>query len=148
LQFMTPSGHCSGSISLPLWLSIWLPCAAMIQEENMRRREFIEAAGAAVSRREVFALLAGAGITLAGRTPAQPGQKLPVVGFLHPGMPESGSPAFDVLREGLRDVGYVEGETIKVEARWARGRPEMLPRLTQELVQLPVDVLVATARPS
>jgi putative ABC transport system substrate-binding protein len=52
------------------------------------------------------------------------------------------------LREGLRDVGYVEGETIKLEARWALGRPEMLPQLTQELVHLPVDVLVATARPS
>jgi putative tryptophan/tyrosine transport system substrate-binding protein len=68
--------------------------------------------------------------------------------FLHPGFPDSGSPVFDALREGLREVGYVEGDTIKVEARWARGKPEILPRLTQELLQLRAVILVATARPS
>src|SRR5215469_11809629 len=109
----------------------------------MRRAELIRLfAGTTVGRRKVVALLAGAGITLAGRTQAQLGQRVPVVGFLHPGTSDSGSPVFDALREGLRDVGYVEGETIKLEARWARGRPEMLPGLTQELVHLPVDVLV------
>ena len=48
----------------------------------------------------------------------------------------SGSPAFYGLREGLRETGYVEGDNVKVEARWARGRPELLPHLTQELIQL------------
>ena len=71
-----------------------------------------------------------------------------VIGFLHPGFPESGSPVFDALQEGLRDVGYAKGQTIKLEPRWARGRPEVLPQLARELVQLPVDLLVATARPS
>jgi putative ABC transport system substrate-binding protein len=52
------------------------------------------------------------------------------------------------LREGLRDAGYVEGATIKVEARWARGKPETLPQLTRELIALHSDVLVPTARPS
>jgi putative ABC transport system substrate-binding protein len=75
-------------------------------------------------------------------------QKVPVIGFLHPGFPESGSPVFDALGQGLRDVGYVEGETVRVEARWARGRPDSLPQLTQELIQLHADILVATARPS
>ncbi len=75
--------------------------------------------------------------------------KVPIVGFLHPGFPDGvGSPAFKALREGLRDVGYVEGETIKVEARWARGKPETLPQLTRELIALRADVLVPTARPS
>ena len=55
---------------------------------------------------------------------------------------------FDALRDGLRDVGYVEGETIKVEARWARGRPEILLQLARELTQLRVALLVAAARPS
>jgi putative tryptophan/tyrosine transport system substrate-binding protein len=98
-----------------------------------------------MNRRKLITLLAGAGITLPTLTEAQ---KVPVIGFLHPGFPEPGSPVFDGLREGLRDVGYVDGENIKVEARWARGRPEMLPQLAQELVQLRVDLLVATARPS
>jgi putative ABC transport system substrate-binding protein len=73
---------------------------------------------------------------------------VPVIGFLHPGFPDSGSPVFDALHEGLRDFGYVEGENVKLEARWAHGKPEILPRLTQELIQLRAAILVATARPS
>ena len=99
-----------------------------------------------MNRRELMAFLAGAGIILPELTQAQ--QKVPIVGFLHPGFPVSGSPGFDALRQGLRDAGYVEGENVKVEARWARGRPDMLPQLARELVQLRVDVLVVTARPS
>ena len=100
----------------------------------MRRREFIALLGGAAA----WPILAQ----------AQQIQKVSVIGFLHPGFPEAGSPAFDALREGLRNAGYIEGETIKLEARWARGKPEMLPKLTKELVELRVDVLIATARPS
>ena len=98
-------------------------------------------------RREFLTLLGGAGAwPLVAR--AQQG-KVPVIGFLHPGLPDGiGSPAFSSLRDGLRDVGYIEGETVKIEARWARGKPETLPQLTRELIQLHVDVLVPTARPS
>jgi len=100
----------------------------------MRRREFILGLGGATAW------------PLAAR--AQQG-KMPIIGFLHPGFPDGiGSPAFSALRDGLRDVGYVEGETVKIEARWARGEPETLAHLTQELIRLHVDVLVPTARPS
>jgi putative tryptophan/tyrosine transport system substrate-binding protein len=99
----------------------------------MRRREFIGLLGAATAW------------PLAAR--AQQG-KVPIVGFLHPGFPESGSPIFAALGQGLRDAGYVEGETVKVEARWARGKPDILPQLTRELIQIHTDVLVPTARPS
>ena len=98
-------------------------------------------------RREFITLLGGA-TAWPISTPAQQIQKVPVIGFLHPGFPEAGSPVFHALREGLRNAGYIEGETIKLEARWAHGKPEMLPRLTKELVELRVDVLVATARSS
>jgi putative ABC transport system substrate-binding protein len=81
-------------------------------------------------------------------TQAQQVQEPPTVGFLHPGFPDSGMTVFDALRDGLRDVGYVEGETIKVETRWARGRPEILLQLARELTELRVAVLVAAARPS
>ena len=64
-----------------------------------------------------------------------------MIGFLHPGFPEAGSPAFDALRAGLRDAGYVEGNTFKLEARWARGSPEMLRQFAQDLVQLRVDLI-------
>jgi ABC-type uncharacterized transport system substrate-binding protein len=97
--------------------------------------------------RRRFLLAAAA---LVGPTPAQAqqAQRVPVIGFLHPGFPDSGSPVFDALHEGLRDFGYVEGENVKLEARWAHGKPEILPRLTQELIQLRAAILVATARPS
>jgi putative ABC transport system substrate-binding protein len=73
---------------------------------------------------------------------------MPVVGFLHPGFPDSSAPSFDALRKGLRDAGLGADETIKIEARWARGKPETLAQMAQELVQLRVAVLVVTARPS
>jgi putative ABC transport system substrate-binding protein len=98
-------------------------------------------------RREFITLLGGMAATWPLMARAEPG-KVPIVGFLHPGFPDSGSPVFDALGQGLRDVGYVEGETVKIEARWARGKPEVLPQLTRELIQLHADVLVPTARPS
>ena len=100
-----------------------------------------------MSRRASITLLGGVAawpVTMR----AQQAQGMPIVGFLHPGVPESGSPVFDALREGLRETGYVEGENVRVEARWARGRPGLLPQLTQELIQLRPAVLIATARPS
>lgn len=99
-----------------------------------------------MNRRELMMLLSGAGIALPAPIQAQQAQKVAVVGFLHPGSAESGSPVFDSLREGLRDAGYIQGDNVRVEARWARGKPELLPQLTKELVQLRVDVVVATAR--
>jgi putative ABC transport system substrate-binding protein len=98
-------------------------------------------------KRREFIVLVGGAAAWPLAAPAQQAQ-MPVVGFLHPGIPDSGSPVFDALREGLREAGYVEGENVKVEARWAHGRPELLPLLTQELIQLRSAVLVATARPS
>src|SRR6516225_2240678 len=83
-------------------------------------------------RRRTF--IAGLAGTLAQSTltQAQQVQESPTIGFLHPGFPDSGMTVFDALRDGLRDVGYVEGETIKVEVRWARGRPEILLQLARE----------------
>jgi hypothetical protein len=66
-----------------------------------------------MNRRELITLLAGAGITIPARARAQQVRKIPVVGFLHPGFPESGNPTLDNLREGLRNEGYFEGENIR-----------------------------------
>src|SRR5436190_21723039 len=97
-------------------------------------------------RRRTF--IAGLVTTLAQSTLvlAQQVQKMPVVGFLHPGFPDSGSPAYVALRDGLRESGYVDGDNVKIEARWGHGKPEILPQLTRELIQLRAAVLVATAR--
>jgi putative ABC transport system substrate-binding protein len=101
-----------------------------------------------MNRRKFIELVGTAALALPAQAEAQQAQKVPVIGFLHPGYLESGSPSFDALREGLREYGYAEGKTVKIEPRWARGKPEMLPQLTRELLDLRVDVILATARPS
>ena len=76
---------------------------------------------------------------------AQPLEKVPRVGYLSPG--SSSDPVrlrrFEAFRQGLRDLGYVEGQTIALEARWAEGRYERYPALAADLVRLQVDVIVA-----
>ena len=65
------------------------------------------------------------------------------IGWLSPASAADGDglPSLEALRAGLREVGYVEGQNITIEARWADGRGERLPQLAVELVRLPVDVL-------
>jgi putative ABC transport system substrate-binding protein len=76
---------------------------------------------------------------------AQPVAKIPRIGVLSAGFPPgSADPAaFEAFRQGLRDLGYVEGQTIVVEYRWAEGQGDRLPDLAAELVGLPVDLIVA-----
>ena len=98
-------------------------------------------------RREFITLLGGAATwPLTAR--AQQIPRVPIIGYLHPGIPDLGSVALDAFREGLRDVGYLEGENIKIEVRWAHGKPDMLAQLAKELVQIRVDILVAAGRAS
>jgi putative ABC transport system substrate-binding protein len=98
-------------------------------------------------RRELITLLGGAAAAWPLGAQAQQG-KVPIVGFLYPGFSDPGSPIFDALGQGLRDLGFIEGETVKIEARWAQGKPDTLPQLTRELIQLHAEVLVPAARPS
>jgi putative tryptophan/tyrosine transport system substrate-binding protein len=78
---------------------------------------------------------------------AQQGRKIPVVGVLHPGSPPPAPlpPSMIGLQQGLREAGYIEGQTILVEYRYAGGRPETMPGLALELVKLKVDVLYAAS---
>ncbi|HYB73457.1 MAG TPA: ABC transporter substrate-binding protein, partial [Candidatus Sulfotelmatobacter sp.] len=73
-------------------------------------------------------------------TAAQQPAKTPRVGLLRPGAPPD--PYVEAFRQGLRDLGYVEGRTIALEYRWAEGSPARLAPLAAELVQLKVDVIV------
>ena len=65
------------------------------------------------------------------------------IGLLSPASAAAGLPNLEALRAGLRELGYVEGQNIIIEARWADGRTERLPQLAAELVRLPVAVLCA-----
>jgi putative ABC transport system substrate-binding protein len=76
---------------------------------------------------------------------AQPTKKVPRVGYLSPG--SSADPArlrrFEVFRQGLRELGYVEGQNLALESRWAEDTYERYPALAADLVRVQVDVIVA-----
>jgi putative ABC transport system substrate-binding protein len=78
----------------------------------------------------------------------QPSQKVFRVGHLAAGgrTPDGAPPG--PLREGLRGLGYVEGQNVAYEARFAEGKAERLPSLAAELVRLKIDVIVATGGPA
>src|SRR5262249_55800219 len=71
-------------------------------------------------------------------------QQVRRIGVLSATPPEEGSYLYS-LRDGLLEFGYVDGQNIAVEWRWARGKDERLPDLAAELVRLPVDVIVVTS---
>jgi len=74
---------------------------------------------------------------------AQQPPKVARIGYLGYGAPGSDPSGIDGLRHGLRELGYVEGQNIAVEYRYAENRPERLPLLLRELIDLKVDVLLA-----
>ncbi len=74
---------------------------------------------------------------------AQQPKKVPRIGFLGAGSPATLSAGLEAFRQGLRDLGYVEGKNIALEFRWAEGKRDPLPGLAAELVRLKVDVLVS-----
>ncbi len=80
-----------------------------------------------------------------GTAAAQPRERVPRVGYLNPG--SSSDPLrqrrLEAFRQGLRELGYVEGQNIAIESRWAEGRYDRYPALAADLVRLKVDVIVA-----
>jgi putative ABC transport system substrate-binding protein len=78
---------------------------------------------------------------------AQPLATIPRIGVLAPGPPDDRSRSITAFRQGLRDLGYVEGQTILLEYRYADWQPDRLPALAAELVQLHPDVIFAPAAP-
>ena len=73
---------------------------------------------------------------------AQPAAKVARIGYLSPSSAAADAAQSEAFRQGLRALGYVEGQSVLVEARYADGRPERLQELAAELVRLKVDVLV------
>jgi len=80
-----------------------------------------------------------------GKAAAQSPEKMPRVGYLHPGSHSDPRPQrrLEELRQNLRELGYVEGQNIAIEARWAEGKYDRYPALAADLVRLKVDVIVA-----
>jgi putative ABC transport system substrate-binding protein len=96
-----------------------------------------------LDRRKAIALLGGAVAAWPLVVLAQQ-KAMPVIGILEGGSADAFGPTAKALREGLADVGFVEGRNVKIETRWAEGHYDRLPLLAGELVRLPVAVLAAT----
>jgi putative tryptophan/tyrosine transport system substrate-binding protein len=93
-------------------------------------------------RRRTFLLLAAAAATRPWSARAQQ-KTLPVVGFLNSNSPKTAAPFLEAFRHGLGETGYVEGQNVAIEYRWAEDRYERLPALAAELIGHKID-LIAT----
>jgi putative tryptophan/tyrosine transport system substrate-binding protein len=104
----------------------------------MKRRDFIALLGSATAASAAWPLAVGA------QTPP----KIPRVGFIAGSNPAATEHTFGAFQQRLRELGYVEGQSIALEVRWAEGRLERMPELVAELVGLKMDVLVAAVSPA
>jgi putative tryptophan/tyrosine transport system substrate-binding protein len=94
----------------------------------MRRRDFITAVSAVIAP----PLVAGAQ------------QEMPLIGFLSSRSPEDTTNVIAAFRSGLAESGFIEGQTVAIEYRFARGQYDELPKLAAELASEPIKVLVST----
>ena len=83
-------------------------------------------------------------LTLVGaRAEAQQPKKVPRIGYLSSRDPALESARSEAIRLALRELGYIEGQNIAIEYRYAEGKPDRIPELAAELVRLKVDIIVA-----
>ena len=99
-------------------------------------------------RRRFIQVIAGGLLAAPLVAEAQQAAKVARVGVLSPGSPFVPSDVFGAFRQGLRDLGYVEGRNLAIEWRFAAGHDERLPELVAELLQLNVDVIVPVNMPA
>src|SRR5688572_31015030 len=99
----------------------------------MRRRDFIALAGGAV-----------VDWPLAARAQQS---AMPVIGYLHSGTAAQFEPHLAAFQEGLKEGGYVVGENVAIEYRWAENKVDRLPQLAADLVRRKVNVIAALGGP-
>ena len=98
------------------------------------------------ARRE---FLVGLGATVAWPLVARAQQKaMPVIGYLGAGSPGPWAPLVAAVQQGLRDTGYIAGQNLAIEYRWAEDRYDRLPALAADLVGRKVDLIVAIGGPA
>jgi putative tryptophan/tyrosine transport system substrate-binding protein len=90
-------------------------------------------------------LLVAVQLAVAVIAEAQQPKKVPRIGYLSTVDRPSDLPRAEGLRRGLRELGYIEGQNIAIEYRYAEGKVDRAPELAAQLVRLKVDVIVAAA---
>ena len=113
-----------------------------IQDSALRNRHSALRWG--VAMKQLFSiLLVVAVVVVAAIAHAQQPGKIPRIGYLSTNTPAAMSTRTEAFRQGLRELGYVEGKNIVIEHRYAEGKRDRLPTLAAELVRLNVDIIVS-----
>ena len=95
-----------------------------------------------MSKRIIGFALSAMLVALSFPSAAEPAKKIPRIGFLGGGSPSTHKVLLDAFRQGLPELGYIEGQTIAIEYRYAEWKAERLADLAAELVRLRLDVIV------
>jgi putative tryptophan/tyrosine transport system substrate-binding protein len=92
-------------------------------------------------RREFTTLLGGAAATWPFAARAQQPTTIPAIGLINAGVPESAANLMTAFRQGLDEAGYIEGQSVVIEYRWAEGRYDLIPELVADLLRRRVAII-------